>query len=239
MRIIRDERRINVFSSVGQYASLGGLVILLAGLSVSFIRPTWVLPVMVSMVLGFTLSVVGGYFSDRYAGPLARHKALAEVLKGLDYRHTLLQYMLPADHVLLEPGGCTVFVVKSQGGEVVYANGENGKWRHHQRGKFFRQLVGQAGVGRPDQEARNEAGRLRDYLEERLGDVGAIPVRPAIVFVNEDVQLKADQSPVPAFYRKKVKDWLRGPGDLSPLPDATQQQLAEAMGVGEDLEEEE
>ncbi len=146
--------------------------------------------------------------------------------------------MLPADHVLLEPGGCTVFVVKSQGGEVVYENGESGKWKHRQRGKFFRQLVGQASVGKPDQEARREISRLRDYLDDELEDADEVPVRAAIVFVNEDVELEADQSPVPAFYRKKIKDWLRGPGDLSPLPDDLQQRLAKALGVEEERDEE-
>ncbi len=231
MHIIRDERRINLLSSIGQYATLGGLVILLIGLVISFVRPTWMLPVVVSTALGFILSVVGGFFADRYAGSLAHHETLAEVLKGLDYRHTLLQYMLPADHVLLEPGGCTVFVVKSQGGEVTYEDGKSGKWKHRQRGKFFRRLVGQAGVGRPDQEALEEVERLRGYLDERLEDASEVPVRGVIVFVNEDVQLDADRSPVPAFYRKKVKDWLRGPGALRALPDALQERLADALGV--------
>jgi hypothetical protein len=237
MRIVRDERRIGFLSSVGQYATLGGLLILLIGLVISFVRPAWILPVVISTALGFLLSVVGGFFADRYAGSLAHHEALAEVLKGLDYRHTLLQYMLPADHVLLEPGGCTVFVVKSQGGEVVYENGESGKWKHRQRGKFFRQLVGQASVGRPDEEARREISRLRDYLDEELEDADEVPVRAAIVFVNENVELEADKSPVPAFYRKKVKDWLRGPGDLRPLPDDLHQTLAEALGVEDEHDE--
>jgi hypothetical protein len=234
MRIVRNERRIEIFSSIGQYGSLGGLIVLLGGLVISFVRPTWMLPVVISMAVGFTLSVVGGFFADRYAGPLAHHTTLAEVLKGLDYRHTLLQYVLPADHVLLEPGGCTVFVVKTHGGEVVYEDGEKGQWRHRQRGKIFRRLVGQSGVGRPDKEAREEVERLRDYLEERMEDAADVPVRGAIVFVNEEVQLEADQSPVPAFYRKKVKDWLRGPGDWRPLSDQLQQRLAEALGVGEE-----
>jgi hypothetical protein len=228
MHIIRDERHINLRSSVGQYATLGGLLILLTGLAISFVRPTWSVPLLASMALGFTLSVVGGFFADRYAGSLAHYKALAEVLKGLDYRHTLLQYTLPADQVLLEPGGCTCFVVKAQGGEVVYAHG---RWTHRQRGKFFRRLVGQAGLGRPDVEAQREVKKLERYLEEQLDDANRIPVRGAIVFVNEDVQLEADESPVPAFYRKKVKDWLRGPGGLMPLSEDLQQRLNAALGV--------
>jgi len=237
MQIIRDERRINVLSSIGQYATLGGLLILLIGLGISFVRPTWMLPVVISMALGFTFSVVGGFFADRYAGSLAHHKALAEVLKGLDYRHTLLQYMLPANHVLLEPGGCTVFVVKAQGGEVTYEDGKGGKWKHHQRGKIFRQIAGQPGLGRPDREAQKEVDSLKDYLAERMENADDVPVRGAIVFVNEDVQLEVDHSPVPAFYRKKVKDWLRGPGDLRPLPQDLQRRLADALDVETERDE--
>lgn len=237
MRIIRDERRIEVLSSVGQYATLGGLLILLIGLVISFVRPRWMLPVVISTGLGFLLSVVGGFFADRYAGSLAHHKALAEVLKGLDYRHTLLQYVLPAEHVLVEPGGCTVFVVKSQGGTVVY-DAQNNKWRHKQRGKFFRRLVGQAGLGKPDEEAKRNVERLREYLDERLEDAERVPVRGAVVFVNEDVQLEADQAPVPTFYRKNVKDWLRRSGERRPLPDEVQEQLRDALNASSEDEEE-
>ncbi len=238
MRLVQNERRIKILSSVGQYGTLGGLLVLLTGLIISFARPTWVVPVAISTGLGFVLSAVGGFFADRYAGSLAHHTALAEVLKGLDYRHTLFQYVLPVDHVLLGPGGCTVFVVKSQGGDVVYEDGERGKWKHRQRGRLLRRIVGQAGVGRPDREARREADRLREFLADHMEEAERVPVRPVIVFVNEDVQLQAEDSPVPALYRKKVKDWLRGPGELRPLPDDVQERLAEVLGAeGEGGEE--
>jgi hypothetical protein len=231
MRIIRDERHISVRSSIGQYATLGGLLVLLLGLGISFLRPGWSIPLMVSMALGFTLSVVGGFFADRYAGSLAHHKALAEVLKGLNYRHTLLQYVLPANHVLVGPGGCTCFVVKTQGGVVAY---EEGRWTHRQRGSFFRRLVGQEGIGRPGVDAQREATKLATYLRERMTDADQVPVRGVAVFVNENVQLKAEDAPVPAFYRKKVKDWLRGPGELEPLPEDLQRQLTVALEVEEE-----
>lgn len=230
MRIVRDERRVQMLSLVGQYATLGGLGALLIGLIISFVRPESFVPMLLSVAVGFLLSIVGGYFADRYAGPLAHHEALAEVLKGLDYRHALLQYVLPAHHVLLEPGGCTAFVVKTQGGRIAY-DAEKGKWRHRQRGKFFRQLVGREGLGSPHVEAERDAGKLRDYVSQRLPDADDVPVRGAIVFVNPDVELDAGDSPVPAFYRKKVKSWLRGPGDLEPLPGDLRRRLAEALGV--------
>jgi hypothetical protein len=228
MRIIRNERRIRVLSFVGQYTTIAGLLTLLAGLIVSFAKPEWLLPMLVSLVLGIGLSVVGGFFAERYAGPLAHHDALAKVLKGLDDRHVLLQYVLPASHILLEPGGCTVFVVKVQGGQVTC--GEAGRWKHRQRGKVFRQFAGQEAVGAPDLEAGHQVRKLEHWLSSRLPDV-EVPVRAAIVFVNPKVTLDAAASPVPAFYGKKVKAWLRGPGRLKPLPAAICRRLAEAVGT--------
>lgn len=232
MRIVRNERRISLLRSVGQYASLAGLVILVGGLIISFVRPLWTGPLLASMSLGFLLSIIGGFYADRYAGPLARHKTLAEVLKGLDYRHTLIQYLLPAEHVLLEPGGCTCFVVKPQGGTVTY-DPDRERWEHEERGKFFRRLVGQESLGRPHLEGEQEIDRLHRYLSERMEDEADVPIRAVIVFINEDVEVRAAQAPSPTFYRKKVKDWLRGPGALDPLPDHVRQHLAAALGVTE------
>jgi len=227
MRIIRNERRIRTLSLVGKYATLAGLLSLVTGLIISFARPSWFTPMLVSMVLGFILSVVGGFFADRYASPLAHHDSLATALKGLDDSYALLQYTLPASHVLLQPGGCTVFIVKTQGGQVTY---ENERWKHRQRGKFFRQFAGQEAVGAPDFEAHRQVHKMEQWLARHLPDVG-VPVQAAVVFVNPDVQLEAADAPVPTFYGKKVKAWLRGPGRLKPLPAPERRRLAEALGV--------
>ncbi len=227
MHIIRNERRIRTFSYIGRYATLAGLLTLLAGLVISFVKPDWLVPVLTSVPLGVSLSVVGSFFADRYVGPLAHHDALARALKGLSNRNALLQYILPASHVLLEPGGLTVFIVKTQGGHVTY---QDGRWKHRQRGKFFRQFAGQEAVGVPDFEAERQMRKLERWLADQLPGV-EIPVRAAIVFVNPNVTLDAAASPVPAFYSKKVKAWLRGPGRLKPLPAATRRQLAEALGI--------
>lgn len=228
MRIIRNERRIRVSSAIGQYTTLGGLLTLFAGLVISFVKPDWMVLMMASLALGFSLSIVGGFFSDRFVGPLAHHKALVGALKGLDSRHALLQYILPAPHVLLEPGGFTVFAVKTQGGQVTYQ--ENGRWKHQQRGKFFRQFAGQEAVGAPDFEAERNVRKMKRWLERNLPDA-EVPVRAVIAFVNPDVTLDAADSPVPALHSKKVKAWLRGPGKLKSLPANVYNQLEEALGI--------
>lgn len=228
MRIIRNERHIRTRNFIGKYAVLAGLLVLMAGLVSSFVKPGWVVPTLLSVPLGFILSVMGGFFADRYVGPFAHHSALADILKGLDDRYVLLQYTLPVSHVLAEPGGLTAFVVKSHGGQVTCQEG--GRWKHRQRGKVFRQFAGQEGLGAPDLEAEHQVEKLGRWLAGQLPDV-EIPVRAGIVFVNPNVKLDATASLVPAFYGKKVKAWLRGPGKLKPLPPAVQRRLAEAIGA--------
>ena len=226
MRIVRNERRIRTSSYIGQYATIAGMLILVAGLVISFVKPDWFVLILTSLALGFSVSVVGSFFSDRYLGKLAHHDALTRALKGLDDRYVLLQYVLPASHVLVEPGGCTVFVVKAQGGQVICQ--DSGRWKHRQRGRFFRQFAGQEAVGAPDLEAGRQVRKMERWLARRLPDV-EVPVRAAIVFVNPDVTLDAAASPTPVFRGKKVKAWLRGPGKLKPLPADARRRLAAVL----------
>ena len=77
------------------------------------------------------------------------------------------------------------------------------------------------------------AVEVMEHLDDP-DDAHRIPVRAMIVFVNEDVELNADDSPVPAFYRKRVKDWLRGPGGLRPLPADLRDKLLIALDVADE-----
>ena len=233
MRIVQNERHIRVRSFIGKNMPLVGLGALAVGLIISFVRPEELTWMAVSMLLGMIFSVIGGAFAERYAGPLAHHVSLNDVLKGLGGEYTLAQYLLPVSHVLMEPGGLTALVVKSHTGQVTFQ--ERGRWKHKQPGKIFRQLVGQEGLGAPDLEAEHQVEKLRRWLDKQLPDV-EVPVRAAIVFVNPNVQLDAADSPVPAFYGKKIKAWLRGPGKLKPLSPAVHRQLVEALGVDGDDE---
>ena len=51
MRVVRNERRIRVLSFIGRYATLAGLLALLVGLVISFARPEWLVPMLVSIAL--------------------------------------------------------------------------------------------------------------------------------------------------------------------------------------------
>jgi hypothetical protein len=228
MRVIRNEQRIRVLGTAGKYAVIVGLLALVAALLIPMAQPGWLLPMLVCLALGYPLSIGGGLLVDRYGGPLPQHDALAKALKGLSDDHVLLQYVLPVPHVVMGPGGCTVLLVKAQGGEVVCQ--EEGRWKHRQRGKVFRQLAGQESLGAPDLEAGRQAAKLERWLDKRLPGV-EVPVQAAIVFVNPRVTLDGSVSQVPVFRDKKVKSWLRGAGRLKPLPGDVQSSLAKALGA--------
>lgn len=225
MRIIQNERFISPRRAIGKYLPWAALLVLFSGLILSFAKPELLLVMLGSVVLGLIFSMVGGYFAERYAGPVAHHEALARALKGLDNHHVLVQYTLPVSHVLLDPGGCTLFVVKSQAGTIQY---EDGRWNHKQRGKVFRQMAGQENVGFPHVEAEHGVQRLEGWLARELPGVD-VPVQAAIVFVQPKITLDAKHSPVPALHVKKVKAWLRGPGRRKPLPAYVYRQLASAL----------
>jgi len=225
MRIIRNERLIRRRRAIGQYVPWLALLVLFTGLIISFAKPEWFLAMLGSIVLGLALSMLGGFFAERYASPIAHHEALTRALKGLDDRNLLVQYVLPATHVLLDPGGCTVFVVKSQGGTIIY---EDGRWNHKQKSKVFRQLAGQESLGAPHAEAERQVHKLQEWLTRQLPDA-EVPVRAAIVFVSPSVTVNADGSPVPALHSKKLKAWLRGPGRRKPMSKKVYRQVVAAL----------
>ncbi len=230
MRIVRNERHIRTRTWIGRYVPWVGILTVGIAWFISITNPATVVATLGIITVGFIVTLAGGFFADRYAGPLAHHNALVKALKGLDDQYTLVQYLLPTSHVLVEPGCCTVFVVKTQGGQVIYTPEKGGRWKHFQKGKFWRQFAGQEGIGLPDLEAEHQAAKLKRWLDRRLPEI-EIPVRGVVVFVNPGVTLEADAAPVPVLHTKKLKAWLRGPGRLKPLPQDTQRRLAEALGL--------
>ncbi len=228
MHIITKESHIQSRVRIGERAPLVGLILLFIATILIWTRPEWWLITMVLIWVGFIASMVGGYLGERFVGPLAHHKKVPEALKGLDNSYVLAMYQLPSPFVLIEPGGMTVFLVKSQGGDIKY---KEGKWHHRQKLGLFRRLAGQEGLGRPERQANLELAQMKKFLKETLPDGLEIPTRCIILFVDPDVQLDAEDSPVPALRAVKLKGWLRGEGRRSTLPASDRQQLLEALDI--------
>lgn len=228
MRVIAREGYIRRATTAGKWLTLISLGLLALSFAVYMIRVEWWFITLGLGSVGFIFSVMGSYYGDRFAGPLAHHVRIPEALKGFDDDYILLEYKTPVPFVLVEPGGLTVILVKSQGGIVTYANG---KWRHKQAARFFRQLSGQEALGRPDDYAQLLVADLSRYLRKRMVEEAQIPIRAIIVFVAPKVQLEAADSPVPSLRAEKVKGWLRGPGKRPTLSADLRHRLSEVLGL--------
>jgi hypothetical protein len=210
MEIVANESYIKIRTKIGERAPFVGLVVLAAAMVLIFVKPEWLWVTMALVWVGFLISLMGSYLGDRFVGPSAHHKRLPEALKGLDSSYTLLMYQ----------------TVKSQGGTIRY---EDGRWRHRQSLGLLRRFVGQEALGRPDRLAKAEKTYVEDLLDKHLEEGDAAPVRAVLLFTNPDVELYAEDSPVPALRAAEIKRWLRRERLRPQLPDATMARLAEAL----------
>lgn len=231
MRIIANETFIERREKLANILPLVAMGVLFGSLVISFMKPTWFLFTMALAVIGFFLSIVGTYLVQRFGGQLAHHDVVPQALKGFSDDYALLIYEVPnVPFVLVEPGGLTAMLIKTQGGKIVY---EDGHWQHQQRMKFLRQFGGEESLGRPDRQAQDLANLLKSYLDARLPDEVEAPVRGIALFVNPEVELNAEDAPVPAIWVGKLKEWLRNEGRRSRLPAETRNAITEAMEIEE------
>ncbi|MBN1955447.1 MAG: NERD domain-containing protein [Anaerolineae bacterium] len=230
MRIVADEKYISRREWVGQYVGLFSLVVMLGVVVVSFfflstLSTLGYVALMAAMFGAMMLSFVAGYFGERFVGPAAHHTQVRKELKRLDDQYVLFQYTLPAPHVLLEPSGLTVIVVKSQVGKITCADG---KWTQRQRFRFFRQLGGQEALGQPDRDVERQVESMAQYLQVRLPGV-EVPIRGVLLFVHPQVELDVKGPVFPVFTAKKLKSWLRRSGSETPLPGPVLKQVEQAL----------
>jgi hypothetical protein len=226
MRLVTNESLIKRNSTIGRYASIAGLVILIGGLLVSFRpEPQYQFIPFVTLIVGFILSNVGIYFSNRYL-KYRGDKALENNLKGFDDKYHLYNYRLPTPHFLIAPNGLFALIPKFQRGVVTW----NGKRWSHKGGNFFLNLFGQEGLGNPTAEAVAEAQSASKFLVKKLGQ-GVPPVQAIVVFCNPETTIEAKDAPIPAMHIKQLKEYMRKLPKGPTLSSAQISQLNEALGV--------
>lgn len=226
MRLITNEPLIKRNAAIGKYAATSGLVILVGGLVVSLFKPEYQFVPFITLIIGFILSNVGIYFSNRYVRQPRPDKSVEGALKGFDDKYALYQYRLPASHVLVCPSGVFVIVPKFQSGTIAW----DGKRWKHKGGSVFLSLFGQEGLGNPNAEAAAEVESLSRYLAKNVeGDLP--PAQAIIAFYNPKATIEAKDAPIPAMHVKQLKEYLRKLPKGPTLMPAQVEKLDEALGL--------
>jgi len=228
MQIIKNEKLIKRNGKIGQYTSLGALGVLGVGMYLSFQRPDLFAYSIGALILGFTMTQVGMYFSNRWGRSPRPDEQLDAGMKGLPGDATLYHYAAPAPHLLVGPMGLWLLLPYRQRGKLTF---EKNRWRLLGGGfmQKYMSIFGQEGLGRPDIEAASQMDAVRKHLAARMDAQSLPPINAALVFTNESVEIEAAETPLPALQLKKLKDFMRQKIKDNPMPAASIARVKELL----------
>ena len=208
MRIVKNEKLIKRNSRIGQYTSFAALAMLGVGMYISMKRPDLFFYAVLALILGFTMTQIGMFFSNRWGRSPRPDEQLDAALKGLPGDTVLYHYVTPASHLLVGPAGVWILQTHHQKGKVTY---DRNRWRLSGGGfmQTYMSIFGQEGIGRPDADIEHETSALRRYLAKHMEEQEIPEIQTALVFTNEDIVLDVQDAPVPAIKAKQLKDFLR------------------------------
>jgi hypothetical protein len=224
MNIIKNEKLIKRNAKIGQYSSIFGLLIVVGTVfySVQFMRTpetatqtnTFILWGV--LLLGIVISQVSMYFGTRWGR--RPDEAMDKALKGLPGDFTLYHYSSPVPHLLVGPAGVWILLPYHLRGVVTYTKN---RWRIGGGGftQSYMRIFGQESIGRPDLEVGGQAAALEKHFKKKFEPSQEIPpVYAALVFLDERIEINAEDSPLPAMQIKKLKDFIRKAAKEKPFP---------------------
>lgn len=217
MKIVIDEKLVKRNAKIGQVLTIISLATLGAGMFITFQRPELLGISIGALLLGFLLSQIGIYFTNRWGRSPRPDEQISLSLKGLDKRYALFHYQTPASHLLVGPAGVWVLIPKHQRGKITYSKN---RWRQSGGGfvQNYLKIFAQEGIGRPDLEIESEIEGLTKFLRKRMSDGFELPeINAALIFSNPEIDLQADDAPYPTISAKKLKDLIRKTTKASPL----------------------
>ncbi len=208
MKIIKNDKLIKRNGRIGSWTSMGALLVLALGMYVSIKRQDLILYAIGALILGFMMTQVGMYFSNRWGRSPRPDEQLDAGLKGLPNDTGIYHYVTPVAHLLLGPAGLWVLMPYHQRGRLTY---EKNRWKLTGGGimQIYMSIFGQEGLGRPDLDTATEIEALKKYLTKELGDTEIPEIKAALVFTSDQIEIEAEDSPLPALPIKKLKDFIR------------------------------
>ena len=208
MKIIKNETLIKRNARIGSWTSLVALVVLGLGMYISVKRTDLFLYSLLALILGFTLTQIGMYMGNKFGRSPRPDEKLDAGLKGLQNEFVMYHYTTPASHLLVGPAGVWVIKPYHQRGQATYSKN---RWRMSGGGflQSYMRVFGQESLGRPDVEIDNEIRSLRKHLAQQMDESEIPEINPLMVFTDDNVEIDAEDAPLPAVKLKQLKDFIR------------------------------
>jgi len=211
MKIIKNEKLIERNGKIGQYTSLGALVVLGGGMYISFSKPELFTYSIVCLVIGFIMTQVGMYMGNRWGRSPRPDEKFDAGLKGLHSEFSIYHYSSPVSHLLIGPSGVWTLLPYHQKGKVTFVKN---RWKMSGGGflQGYMRIFGQESIGRPEIDAETEVQTLKKFFAKKLDGSNIPEIKPVLVFTSDEVELDAGESPIPAMNLKQLKEFMRQGG---------------------------
>jgi hypothetical protein len=208
MKIIKNETLIKRNAKIGGWTSIAALIVLGLGMYISFTRPELFIYSLLALLLGFTLTQIGMYLGNKFGRSPRPDEKLDAGLKGLQNEFVMYHYTTPVSHLLVGPAGVWVVKPFHQRGQVTFAKN---RWRMSGGGflQNYMRIFGQEGLGRPDVEIESDIRSLKKHLSNKLDESEIPEINTMMVFTHDDVEIHAEDAPIPALKLKQVKEFVR------------------------------
>jgi len=174
----------------------------------SFARPDLFVYSIGALIVGFTMTQVGMYFSNRWGRSPRPDEQLDAALKGLPGDMTIYHYVSPVPHLLIGSAGLWILRPYHQRGKVTYYKN---RWRLSGGGfmQAYMTIFGQEGIGRPDSEIDNEIELVKNFFSKQLDGLEIPDIRAALIFTNDQAEIDSTDAPLPVMKLKQLKDFFR------------------------------
>jgi len=215
MKIFIDRQKVEARAHWSNIASVGGLLLLMAGIAVPLFLPVLAGIAYASMIVGMGVSMVGIYFANRWVRKPRPEESLDRALKSFDDHYRLYHYpSLPCDHLLLTPTGVIILEPFNLGGSFSY---KQSRWKEAMTiGRALRYIV-EEHVGDPIAAARQVEVELDRLFRKELGSETVIPIKSIVVFIHPAANLDIEESPIPVCKIDKLKKQITpGTARLAP-----------------------
>ena len=208
MNIYRNEKLIQRNARIAQVTMLGGLFVLAAGMFISFQYPGQFYYSLLALAVGFILSQIGIYFTNRWGRKPRPDEILDQALKGLDDKYNLYHYETPVSHLLIGPCGVWTIRTYHQRGTISFSDG---RWRQ-KGGSLYLKIFAQESLGRPELDVSSDIDDLKKFFHEKLTEEQIPNIQAALVFTNPEVEINISEDenpPAETIYVAKLKDAIR------------------------------
>jgi hypothetical protein len=206
MIIVRNEKLVKRNSLIGRYGGILSIVVLAAGMYISFRYQDLITYSLLALIVGFTLSQISIFYANRFGRSPRPDQELDAALKGLDDQYALYHYQSPVSHLLVGPAGIWMLLPFTQKGKIIYQENK-GRWKKI-GGNFYLKFFAQDDIGNPEQEISSGNKRIKKTLEKIPG-LEMPEIQVALVFSDEGAIVEADNAPYPTLHARQLKKLIR------------------------------